>query len=216
MKTTIEIADDLLSAPNELPEKRRPPSFTDGARLAFGAKQKQEQAAKLPPLVTVRGSGLSAEFKDASWDKIRMRSTGARRVIAVDTNCLFTHTVKTATFTRSKRNPRLLRHPSTAWPLPGLASTSSSPSATHPGIYKPASSPQQPGFVDSLTASRNCNFYRKARVILRTPRNRNYGKIKRRANTRCASRCTLLHHGVSELWSADATSPRFAIAVRNH
>jgi hypothetical protein len=72
MKTTIEIADDLFERTRRLArsEKRTFRSLTEqGLRLVL--EEKQARPRKLPPLVTVRGRGLSDEFKHASWDKIR-------------------------------------------------------------------------------------------------------------------------------------------------
>jgi hypothetical protein len=39
-----------------------------GLRIVLKEKQ---QTKKLPPLVTFRGKGLTDEFKNASWEKIR-------------------------------------------------------------------------------------------------------------------------------------------------
>ena len=72
MKTTIEIADDLFERARRLArrEKRTFRSLTEqGLRLVLEGKQARPK--QLPPLVTVRGGGLSDEFKHASWDKIR-------------------------------------------------------------------------------------------------------------------------------------------------
>jgi hypothetical protein len=51
VKITTEIADDLFERAQNLARK--------------------EKSKKLPPLVTVCGEGLSDEFKNASWEKIR-------------------------------------------------------------------------------------------------------------------------------------------------
>jgi hypothetical protein len=73
MKTTIDIADDLFERAQRL-ARREKTTFRalaeDGLRLVLKAKQ-QEKATKLPPLVTFRGQGLSAEFENAAWGKIR-------------------------------------------------------------------------------------------------------------------------------------------------
>ena len=72
MKTTLEIADDLFRRAQSVArkEKRTFRSLADqGLRLVL--QEKQGQAKNLPPLVTVPGKGLSSEFKNASWDKIR-------------------------------------------------------------------------------------------------------------------------------------------------
>ena len=51
-------------------EKRTFRSLTEqGLRLVL--KEKQKKPGKLPPLVTVRGRGLSDEFKNAPWEKFR-------------------------------------------------------------------------------------------------------------------------------------------------
>lgn len=72
MKTTIEIADDLFERAQRLARKEKTTfrSLTEqGLRMVL--KEKESKPKKLPPLVTVRGSGLTDEFKHASWDKIR-------------------------------------------------------------------------------------------------------------------------------------------------
>ena len=72
MKTTIEIADDLFARAQRVAreEKTTLRSLTEqGLRLLL--KEKQGRPKKLPPLVTVRGGGLTDEFKSAPWGKIR-------------------------------------------------------------------------------------------------------------------------------------------------
>lgn len=72
MKTTIEIADDLFARAQRLARKEKTTfrSLTEqGLRLVLEGKQ--AKLRKLPPLVTVRGDGLTDEFKSASWDRIR-------------------------------------------------------------------------------------------------------------------------------------------------
>ncbi len=71
MKTTIEIADDLFERAQRVArnEKTTFRSLTEqGLRLVL--KEKQSKPKTLPPLVTVPG-GLTDEFKDASWERIR-------------------------------------------------------------------------------------------------------------------------------------------------
>lgn len=71
MKTTIEIADDLFERAQGFARKERITfrALTEqGLRLVL--KEKSARQKKLPPLVTVRG-GLTDEFKNASWEKIR-------------------------------------------------------------------------------------------------------------------------------------------------
>jgi len=72
MKTTIEIADDLFKRAQRLARKEKTTfrSLTEqGLRLVL--QSKEAKPVELSPLVTVRGSGLTDEFKYASWDKIR-------------------------------------------------------------------------------------------------------------------------------------------------
>ena len=72
MKTTIEIADDLFERAQRIARKEKTTfrSLTEqGLRLVL--KEKQGKARKLPPLVTFRGKGMTAEFKNAGWDKFR-------------------------------------------------------------------------------------------------------------------------------------------------
>ena len=72
MKTTIEIADDLFERAQRLARKEKTTfrSLTEqGLRIVL--EEKQGKPRKLPPLVTFNGEGLTDEFKNASWDKIR-------------------------------------------------------------------------------------------------------------------------------------------------
>ena len=73
MKTTIEIADDLFERVREVARKENTTlrSLTEeGLRLVLKVKQ-QAKSKKLPPLVTVGGRGLTDEFKNVDWEKIR-------------------------------------------------------------------------------------------------------------------------------------------------
>ncbi|MDD5200279.1 MAG: hypothetical protein PHC88_10820 [Terrimicrobiaceae bacterium] len=79
MKTTIEIADDLFERVQRVARKEKTTfrSLTEqGLRLVL--QEKQSKPRKLPPLVTVRGRGLTDEFKNASWDRIRAESYRGR------------------------------------------------------------------------------------------------------------------------------------------
>lgn len=82
VKTTIEIADDLFSRAQRAArrEKTTLRALTEeGLRLVL-AKRKEKKAKKLPPLVTFGGSGLTEEFRDWNWDRLReevYRSRGA-------------------------------------------------------------------------------------------------------------------------------------------
>jgi hypothetical protein len=72
MKTTIEIADDLFERAQRLArqEKTTFRALTEqGLRLVL--KEKQNKPRVLPSLVTVRGSGLTDEFRNTAWEKIR-------------------------------------------------------------------------------------------------------------------------------------------------
>jgi hypothetical protein len=71
MKTTIEIADDLFERAQGFARKEKTTfrALTErGLRLVLNEKPAKQK--KLPPLVTVRG-GMTDEFKNASWEKIR-------------------------------------------------------------------------------------------------------------------------------------------------
>ena len=73
MKTTIEIADDLFERAQRIAQKEKTTfrALTErGLRLIL-AEKTNRSPKKLPPLVTVSGKGLSPEFKNAGWDKIR-------------------------------------------------------------------------------------------------------------------------------------------------
>jgi hypothetical protein len=73
MKTTVEIADDLFKRAQELARQERTTfrALTEkGLRMVLKEKESKPKSWKWKPHV-VGGEGLSAEFKDASWDKIR-------------------------------------------------------------------------------------------------------------------------------------------------
>ena len=73
MKTTIEIADDLFERAQRAARKEKTTfrALTErGLRLILAEKQ-SHSPKKLPPLVTFRGKGLTSEFQNAGWDKIR-------------------------------------------------------------------------------------------------------------------------------------------------
>jgi hypothetical protein len=72
MKTTIEIADDLFARAQRTARREKTTfrALTEqGLRLVLD--EKQAKPKKLPPLATFRGDGLTDEFKNAGWDKIR-------------------------------------------------------------------------------------------------------------------------------------------------
>ena len=73
MKTTIEIADDLFERAQQLARKEKTTfrSLTEqGLRLVLKEKQGKPAKWKWEP-VTFKGDGLTDEFKNASWEKIR-------------------------------------------------------------------------------------------------------------------------------------------------
>ena len=72
MKTTIEIADDLFERAQRVAREEQTTfrALTEqGLRLVL--KERLSKPKKLPPLVTVRGRGLTDEFRDAPWNKFR-------------------------------------------------------------------------------------------------------------------------------------------------
>jgi hypothetical protein len=72
LKTTIEIADDLFERAQDIARKEKTTFRSlaeQGLRLVL--KEKQASPRRLPPLVTVGGKGLTNEFKNASWNRIR-------------------------------------------------------------------------------------------------------------------------------------------------
>jgi len=72
MKTTIEIADDLLERAQRVAREKQTTlrALTEqGLRLVL--KEQQTRPSRLPPLPTVRGRGLAVEFEKALWAKFR-------------------------------------------------------------------------------------------------------------------------------------------------
>ena len=73
VKTTIEIADDLFERAQTMARKEKTTfrALTErGLRLVLKEMQKAKEK-RLPPLVTFHGKGLTPEFQDPSWEKIR-------------------------------------------------------------------------------------------------------------------------------------------------
>jgi len=73
MKTTIEIADDLFERAQRVVRKEKTTfrSLTEqGLRLVLKDKQGKAKKWKWKP-VTFRGTGMTDEFKNAGWEKIR-------------------------------------------------------------------------------------------------------------------------------------------------
>jgi hypothetical protein len=73
MKTTIEIADDLFERVQQVARKEKTTfrSLTEqGLRTVLKEKLGKPAKWKWKP-VTFKGAGLTDEFKNASWKKIR-------------------------------------------------------------------------------------------------------------------------------------------------
>ncbi|MGO8764843.1 MAG: DUF2191 domain-containing protein [Limisphaerales bacterium] len=73
MKTTVEIADDLFARARRLAQKEKTTfrSLTErGLRLVLKEKHGKAAKWKWKP-ITFKGGGLTPEFKNASWEKIR-------------------------------------------------------------------------------------------------------------------------------------------------
>jgi hypothetical protein len=73
MKTTIEIADDLFERAQRLAreEKTTFRALTEtGLRLVLSGKHRRH-SRKLLPLVTFGKGGVSDDFKEWNWDRIR-------------------------------------------------------------------------------------------------------------------------------------------------
>ena len=72
MKATIEIADGLFDRARQVARKEKTTFrslIEQGLRLVLN--ERQAKPKKLPPLVTVGGSGLTKEFRNVSWEKTR-------------------------------------------------------------------------------------------------------------------------------------------------
>ncbi len=140
-------------------------------------------------------------------------------MIAVDSNLLvYAHREDSEFHKASKEWVDGLRHQSAPWAIPWPCVHEFIAIATHPGIYKPASTLSEAlGFVDALFASPELHplaespgYFEKLRDLATTARL----KGPRIHDARIAALC--LHHGVSELWSADRDFSAFPqLKVRN-
>src|SRR4051812_35107256 len=140
-------------------------------------------------------------------------------MIAVDTNLLvYAHREDSEFHSASKASVDLLRHQPAAWAVPWPCIHEFIAITTHPGIYKPASTLLEAlGFVDSVLASPQLHllsespgYFEKLRDVATSARL----KGPRIHDARVAALC--LHHGVSELWSADRDFSAFPqLKVRN-
>jgi predicted transcriptional regulator len=73
MKTTIEIADDLFARTQRVARKEKTTfrALTEqGLRMVLKERQAQPAPWKWQP-VAFEGGGLTDEFKNAPWEKIR-------------------------------------------------------------------------------------------------------------------------------------------------
>ena len=73
LKTTIEIADDLFECAQKAAREQKTTfrALTEqGLRLVLAEKRARAGKWKWKPSV-VDGAGLTAEFREAGWDKIR-------------------------------------------------------------------------------------------------------------------------------------------------
>jgi toxin-antitoxin system PIN domain toxin len=140
-------------------------------------------------------------------------------MIAVDSNLLiYAHREDSEFHAATKELVDSLRHQPAAWAIPWPCVHEFIGIATHPGIYKPASTlPEAFRFVDALLASpqlhllaESSGYFAKLQEISLAARL----KGPRIHAARIAALC--LHHGVSELWSADRDFSAFPqLKVRN-
>jgi hypothetical protein len=127
-------------------------------------------------------------------------------MIAVDSNLLiYAHKQGSPFHAAAAEVIDSLRHQPAAWAIPWPCIHEFIGIVTHPSIYKPPSTLAEAlGFVDSLFASPQLHllaespgYFDKLRDLATTARL----KGPRIHDARVAALC--LHHGVSELWSAD-------------
>lgn len=140
-------------------------------------------------------------------------------MIAVDSNLLiYAHKQGSPFHSLAAEIIDSLRHQRAPWAVPWPCIHEFIAITTHPGIYKPASTLAQAlGFLDSVFASsqlhllsESSGYFEKLREIATSARL----KGPRIHDARIAALC--LHHGVSELWSADRDFSAFPqLKVRN-
>src|SRR5205809_7921410 len=138
---------------------------------------------------------------------------------ALDTNLLiYSHREDSEFHRTTKEFIDKLRHQPAPWAIPWPCIHEFIGVATHPGIYKPASTLSDAlGFLDALFASPQLHllsespgYFEKLREITTA------AKLKgpRVHDARIVAIC--LHHGISELWSADRDFSAFPqLKVRN-
>ena len=72
MKTTVEIPDDLFERVQKLAQEEKTSIYAlieEALRLLL--REKEHGIKELPPLVTVRGHGLTDTYKTSSWAQLR-------------------------------------------------------------------------------------------------------------------------------------------------
>jgi len=136
----------------------------------------------------------------------RRNLPGAGRLIAFDSNLLiYSHREDSEFHAAAKELVDSARQQAAAWAVPWPCIHEFIAIVTHPGIYKPASTLAEAfGFLDALFASPQLHFlsessgyFEKLRAVAAAARL----KGPRIHDARIVALC--LHHGVSELWSAD-------------
>ena len=140
-------------------------------------------------------------------------------MIAVDTALLiYSHREDSEFHEPAKGLIESLRHQPEPWAIPWPCIHEVIAIATHPRIFRPASTlAEAMGFLDSLFASPQLNllaespgYFDKLRSVTGAARLQG----PRIHDARIAALC--LHHGVSELWSADRDFSSFPqLKVRN-
>ncbi len=140
-------------------------------------------------------------------------------MIAVDSNLLiYAHKQGSPFHGAAARVIDSLRHQPAPWAIPWPCVHEFIGIATHPDIYKPASTLSEAlGFVDALLASPPLHLLTESPGYLEKLREiSTAAKLKgpRIHDARIVALC--LHHGVRELWSADRDFSAFPqLTVRN-
>ncbi|MBI4662980.1 MAG: PIN domain-containing protein [Verrucomicrobia bacterium] len=140
-------------------------------------------------------------------------------MIAVDSNLLiYAHKEGSPFHTAAAQIVDSLRHQPAPWAIPWPCIHEFIGIVTHPGIYKPASTLSEAfGFVVALFASPQLHLLAESPGYLEKLREISVAaKLKgpRIHDARIAALC--LHHGASELWSADRDFSAFPqLKVRN-
>jgi hypothetical protein len=82
MKTTVELPDDLLERSRKIAQREGATLralIEEGLRLALEARARRERRRAAPMRVRpFQGDGLTPEFRDAGWERIRDEIYGGR------------------------------------------------------------------------------------------------------------------------------------------